>query len=337
MNRVFVGIPTINRPLLVRETLDSVRAQSFEQIRVVVSDNRSAPEAAASVRRYVESLDDPRIEFVVQPSNAGEYGQGRYFFSRSLDCEYFMILHDDDVLRPTYLDRAVGVLDRRPDLDAFVADPFVMDEAGRVSDTETTRYLAAHGRRSARTGPIDVLAKYLMHGFLPISGTLFRRRALERSGFVDATEVGNFPFECDLFLRLGHTGAAAWYERETLLGFRFHRSSMRNYMQLMRNRQVVARMLALFSQYRYAGSMERRRRAIVSRLHRAMAFIDLRAGDTTRARASLRAALEANPLSVRALASAPFVLFTPGLCARLLPGTPETREAPDYAPARGES
>lgn len=337
MSRVFIGIPTINRPALVRETVDSVRAQTFGDTRVVVSDNRSEPEAAESVRRYVAALEDPRIEFFVQPHNHGEYGQGRYFFSESVGCEYVVILHDDDVIKPSYLESAIGVLDAYPDLDAFLADPFVMDELGEVSLAETKKYLSDHGRIAAQTGRIDVLTKYLMHGFLPVSGTVFRRAALERSGFVDPQAVGNFPFECDLFLRLGASGASAWYQSEELMGFRFHRSSMRNYMKLMQNRQVVERMLRLFSSYRYDGALERRRRAIVSRLHRANAVIDLRERDGRGARANIRAALETNSLSVKAWALAPFVMLTPGLCSMFLPSSPETREAPAYASTQEES
>ena len=173
-----------------------------------------------------------------------------------------------------------------------------------------------------------------MSGFIPISGTLFRRTELEKSGFVDESMVGNFPFECDVFLRLGNAGASAWYQAEELIGFRFHPSSMRNYMKPLENRQVVNRMLYLFSSYRYDGAVERQRRAIVCRLHRANALMDLREGRSADARANLIAALKSNVRSLKTWTIAPFVLLVPSLCSLILRRPPETLDAPAYAATR---
>jgi Tfp pilus assembly protein PilF len=62
-------------------------------------------------------------------------------------------------------------------------------------------------------------------------------------------------------------------------------------------------MLRILERRRYHGAPEWRRRAIVSRLHRAQADIALEQGDVRHARADLRAACTANPLSPRAWAS----------------------------------
>ena len=334
MKPIFIGIPTINRPMLVRETIDSVLGQTYRDIRAVVSDNGSEPEAIKHVRSYIAGLKDDRIEFVAQSRNDGEYGQARYFFARATDFRYFMMVHDDDVLKPDYVKKGISTLDSAPAIDIFLSDPYIMDESGIPSSVDTRKYLAEHGRTKAQTGPIDVLTQYVMYGFLPISGTMFRRSALERSGFVDNVARGNFPFECDVFLRLADIGAAAWYQREELLGFRFHRSSMRNYMHLMQNRQVVENMVGLFSKYRYQGAVERRRRAILSRLYRANAVIGLRAGDVALARSSMVAALKTRLWSPNAWAIAPFVMLVPRVCSRALRRPPVALEAPAYRASR---
>lgn len=334
MKRVLVGIPTINRPILVRETIASVLAQTYSDISVIVSDNRSDPVVIDAVQSYVEELDDARIRFAVQPSNGGEYGQARYFLECAAQFDYLMILHDDDILKPRYIEKAVEALDDRPEISAFLARPYVLDENGDFSETQTKKYLDSHGRRTATTGPVDVLSKYLMYGFLPISGTVFRRSALQRTGFVDQLLTGNYPFECDVFLRLGSTSASAWYQDEELIGFRFHCSSMRNYMNLMQNRQVVNRMLDLFSGYRFYGRVERRRRAIVSRLHRANAIMDIREGRRADARKSVISALKANWLSLKAWAIAPVAVLLPRLGSLFLRRPSESYDSPAYTAPR---
>ena len=63
MARTFIGVPTLNRPQLVKLTVDSVRAQTDGNWLLVVSDNVSEPAAQAEVAQWIESLGDPRVRF----------------------------------------------------------------------------------------------------------------------------------------------------------------------------------------------------------------------------------------------------------------------------------
>lgn len=331
MPDVYIGIPTVNRPQFVRETIDSVLAQTYADFKVTVSDNCSTAEAIESVRRYIETLDDDRIEFHVQPSNIGEYGQGRFFMQQAEDYDYLMILHDDDVLECDYLEKGVSVLEDHPDVSLFMANPNLMDEEGVVSDAATEQYLKVRHRTDMGTGKIDVLKGFFGFGITSVSGTLFRVESLRRSGFVDADAKGNYPFECDLFLRLGDIDAAAWFTNSHLLSFRFHSSSMRNYMNLMDNRHVVTGLLRLLSSRQYSGKIERRRRVILGRLNRAYALICLREGDYGQSRSSIVEALRDNFLSPKAWLVTPLIFFAPGILRRALPKLPESLVAPTYA------
>jgi glycosyltransferase involved in cell wall biosynthesis len=304
-------VPTYNRPDYVREAVESLRAQSFRDFRVVVSDNASPDGVGAAVRAYVEGLGDPRFRFVQQARNDGEYGQGRYLFGEAGDAEYFCILHDDDVLSPHYLERAVVALDGAGDAALFVANPWLMDAAGRPSHDRTRAYVRDH-RRNRRAGRFPVLETHMGSGFTPISGTVFRTDALRRSGFVDADCGGNFPFELNIFTRLGDMGAVGWFDSDALLGFRYHPGQLRNTLGLMGNPQVVETMLRILERRRYSGAPERRRRAIVARLHRARAQMAVDQGNPIAARAALGAACAANPLSPHAWTMRARLLLTGG-------------------------
>jgi glycosyltransferase involved in cell wall biosynthesis len=294
-----VGLPTYSRPHYVRETVESLRAQIRQDFRVVISDNASPDGAGDAVRTFVKGLGDPRFTFVQQATNGGEYGQGRYLFEQAGDADYFCILHDDDLMSPHYLLRAVAALDAAPDAALFVANPWLFDGDGLPSPAQTRTYLRDHGR-NRRSGLFPILDTHMASGFTPISGTVFRTAALRRSGFVDADCNGSFPFELNIFTRLGDIGATGWFDPEPLLGFRYHAGQLRNTLGLMANPQVVDTMLRILERRRYTGSPERRRRAIVARLHRARAQMRLEEGDRAAARAALRQALAANPLSPRA-------------------------------------
>jgi glycosyltransferase involved in cell wall biosynthesis len=325
--RVFIGIPTVNRPDWVQETVRSVLAQTFTSFRVVVSDNASEPGAAAAVRSFVEGLGDPRVSFHQQAENVFEYGQGRFFFAEARE-DYFVILHDDDLLNPDYLAQAVAALDQRPALDLFVANPYVFDEAGQRWPDRTRAYLREHGRTGRPEGEFDVLGTLLRWGLAPISGTVFRRAALESSGFVDADCGGNYPFEVNVLLRLGERGARGWFSPRELLGFRFHRNALRVYLRLSDNPRVVGTMITLFERRRFSGWREARRRQILGRLHREAAFLRLRQDDVPGCRHHLWTAARTNPFALRLWGALPLAVVAPRLLRAALPPLPATREAP---------
>src|SRR5580765_4207013 len=78
MARVLVGVMTRNRLRYVRETVMSILQQTFTDFRLIVSENPTNPEAARELREWLASLHDQRVEYVLQPVDGGEYGQGRY-------------------------------------------------------------------------------------------------------------------------------------------------------------------------------------------------------------------------------------------------------------------
>ena len=63
MARVFVGIPTLNRPQWVQDAVNSVCAQTLDDFRLVVSDNASDGDAPDVVADFVRKLADPRVRF----------------------------------------------------------------------------------------------------------------------------------------------------------------------------------------------------------------------------------------------------------------------------------
>jgi glycosyltransferase involved in cell wall biosynthesis len=316
--RVFIGVPTLNRPRLVQETIESVRRQTFGDLRVVVSDNGSSAEARDTIERYIADLGDPRFSFHRQPMNCGEYGQGWFFFDQAQGHDFLIILHDDDLLEPDYVAEAVRVLDRETACDVFAADPSIIDIHGVVSPELTADFLRDHGRTNAAEGVYDIRTTHMMWGFTTISGTMFRPSALRASGFVDDDCHGNFPFEFNLFLRLGDVGAKGWHSKRQLMHVRFHEGSFRSGFSLGDNPHVVRTMLKLLARRHYDGPVERRRKVIVSRLRRAEALIRLREGDLGRCRSGLGDALRES-FGPKAVSTAALAWVCPSLLRSSLP------------------
>ena len=78
--RIFVGIPTKNRPGFVREAVESVLAQTYSHFRIIVSDNCSEAEASADVESFIRDLDDPRVSYVLQSEDGGRIRSGKVLY-----------------------------------------------------------------------------------------------------------------------------------------------------------------------------------------------------------------------------------------------------------------
>jgi glycosyltransferase involved in cell wall biosynthesis len=317
MATVFVGIPTRNRPDLAPEAILSVLNQTVGDFRLLVSDNASEEPAARSLARFVRELADPRVSYYLQPTNVGEYGQGRFFLENCRE-EYFVILHDDDRLEPRYLEVALRHMEDHPWAACFAANPYIFTTRGRRDRKLTERFLAAHGRFRFPPGPIDILEPLLRCGFIPITGAFFRTAALQASGFVDEDCQGNYPFEFNVFLRLGERNERAYFSTEQLLGIRFHERSMRRTLRLKFNEHVIPTMLKLVERRRFAGASERLRQRILAYLCRNYAVILLARGESRLSRRYLLRAVQLNPFSYRNWTYSAAALLFPFLLRPLL-------------------
>ncbi len=106
-----VVIPTYNQPALLLETLDTVMAQTFADLEVVVIDDGSTDDTAARVREYAARHDRP-IRLVTQPN--GGIGAAR---NRGIDeatGRYVALLDHDDLWMPRKLEEQVGFMEARP-------------------------------------------------------------------------------------------------------------------------------------------------------------------------------------------------------------------------------
>ena len=102
---VSVIVPTHDHEQFVGETLDSVFAQTYPNLQVIVSDDASGDGTVAAVR---ERFGD-RVELVTSEVNTGISGN----FNRALGVvrgEYVAWLDGDDLMRPNRIERQLAAL-----------------------------------------------------------------------------------------------------------------------------------------------------------------------------------------------------------------------------------
>jgi glycosyltransferase involved in cell wall biosynthesis len=105
--KITVGIPTFNRSRLLKETIETVLAQSFTSFRLIVSDNASEDDTPDVVQSY----SDERIEYVRSARNIGAIGNLNRLIALA-ETDFLVLLPDDDGLYPGYLAATVELLER---------------------------------------------------------------------------------------------------------------------------------------------------------------------------------------------------------------------------------
>lgn len=127
-------MPTFNKQATVVRAVASVTGQTFADLELIVSDNASTDGTEAICRRL--AAGDARIRYTRQPAPITPFDNFRFVLDAAR-APYFMWLPADDYALPVLLERAVAVLDARPDV---------------VCCTPRVEFLGADGRRWPATG-----------------------------------------------------------------------------------------------------------------------------------------------------------------------------------------
>ena len=181
--KVTVGIPTYNRSGFLRQSIESVLAQSYPDFRLVIADNASTDDTP----ELVASFDDSRIVYARSDENVGMTAN----FNRVVelaDTEFVALLYDDDLFYPDYLQHTVEALDDHPDV-GFVHTAF--DVIGRDGDVLERAKTLVDGSEVVAVEPGRIFLERSMHQDWMICSpsALFRTNAL--------VAVGCFPVEED--------------------------------------------------------------------------------------------------------------------------------------------
>lgn len=110
--RVSVGLPTFNRAGSLKRAIDSVLAQDYPNLELVISDNGSSDRTQAMCQEY--AARDSRVRYIRQPSNQGALSNFRAVLDAA-DGHYFMWLGDDDWLQDSYVTACVKTLVAQPE------------------------------------------------------------------------------------------------------------------------------------------------------------------------------------------------------------------------------
>lgn len=111
--RVSIGMPVFNGEKYLRETLDSILSQTFQDFELIISDNNSNDHTQEICLEY--AAKDDRIHYYRNRKNLGGPKNYNRVFELSIG-EYFKWTAYDDVFAPKFLEKCVNILDNDPSI-----------------------------------------------------------------------------------------------------------------------------------------------------------------------------------------------------------------------------
>jgi glycosyltransferase involved in cell wall biosynthesis len=111
-----IFITTYNRAALLKETLISIVNQTVKGFKIIVLDNASTD----STKEIVKEFEIYGVEFITSSENLG----AEVNFNRAKDLasgKWLMVFHDDDLIHPRYIENALKLINKYPDISLIAA------------------------------------------------------------------------------------------------------------------------------------------------------------------------------------------------------------------------
>ena len=126
--RVSIGLPVYNGESFIRQAIDSILSQTYENFELIISDNASTDKTEEICREYASR--EKRVQYYRNAKNLGAAMNFNHVFELSSG-EYFKWAAHDDICAPEYLMRCVEVLDSDPSVVVCHTKTIYIDENGK--------------------------------------------------------------------------------------------------------------------------------------------------------------------------------------------------------------
>lgn len=207
MSLVSVIIPTYNRAGLIHETVDSVLAQTYRALEVIVVDDGSKDHTNQVIRSYGDKV-------VYRYKENGGQASARNLGIQIAQGQYIAFIDSDDLWTPHKLERQ---------MDALLSSQYVW----AYCDVELFQEQQILGRYSDSHQPYQhqIAHQLLLDNFIASPSPIVSREVFEQVGYFDEDQQLRSREDWEMWLRIAAAYPVA-YIREALARYRVHASNV---------------------------------------------------------------------------------------------------------------
>ncbi len=234
---VTVGLLTYNSEKYVTPCLNSLMAQDYENLEIIVLDNHSTDGTVEKIEQ-----EFPQVQVIKSPKNLG-FGRGHNEILRNSEGDFYACLNIDMIFEPNFISELVKAISEKPvygsaggklkrwEFDAYESDPGAVRDMGKTNfiDSAGIKILKSHRFEDIGQAEVDYGQYDHERDIFGASGAgaLYRRKALEDIAFTNADErkeyfdetMFMYKEDVDLAYRLQWAG---WKCRFSPLAVGFH-------------------------------------------------------------------------------------------------------------------
>lgn len=236
MPTVSIIVPNYNHARFLRQRIDSILAQTYQDFELILLDDCSTDDSAAILREYASH---PRVtQLVFNETNSGSTFKQWNKGVRLARGEYVWIAESDDYAAPQFLGILVNVLDNDPNAVFAYCRSWRVDEENRpdgFADDYLSSFSADQWTKTFRMDGDAMCRTYFVRAN-PVpnaSAVVFRRDLYEQAGGAD--ELLRLCGDWKLWASMALHGRVA-YRSEPLSYFRRHKATVRETMELSTER-----------------------------------------------------------------------------------------------------
>ena len=218
---VSVVVPVLNGERYLRETLDSILAQTYAPIELIVMDDASSDGTGEIIASYGTAVAHRR-----QRGSKGIYANANDGIAIARG-ELIAVYHGDDVYEPSMVEREVAYLHDNPRVGAvFAADVFI-DQDGREFGRLKLPAAVAGGRPLDHGALLDALLRN-KNTFLRCPSSMVRASVYRELGGYDQERFRNTS-DLEMWLRIARHHQLAVIDEHLWRYRRGHGSSSERY------------------------------------------------------------------------------------------------------------
>ena len=192
----------------LREAIDSIYAQTFQDWEIIFWDNASTDKSAEIAKSY----HDGRLRYFRSPDTVS-LGEARNYALEQVHGQYIAFLDCDDIWLPEKLNKQIPILDKKSYVDFIYSNYFKI-----IMPRVNKKILGLKGRQPEG----DVFERFLYHYPVNLQTVIFRREVLNKLDYCFDKKL-SLSEEFDLFMRIFRNSHVS-YMSEPLIVTRIHQN-----------------------------------------------------------------------------------------------------------------
>lgn len=193
-------VPSYNAEAFIAETLESLAAQTWPHLEILIGDDASKDRTPDIIRAFASKHANVRV--LDREANLGWLGNSNDLMANAAGELVFFAFHDD-TLKPDYVEKLVDGLRDYPDAVLAYSDVELVETDGRrlfltCPEMDREGSVLRRGLRMIRT-------RRDFHWWIPNRG-LFRKTAFDRIGGIQRNAYGEFSADWTWLLHLSLLG-----------------------------------------------------------------------------------------------------------------------------------